>query len=580
MNSKRGFLRHIGLIIAVMLIIAPLIPAQAADVPRDKTLIIGFEGGPSQAPENFGLNATANNSQGVHQVMIESLYVLNYQTGKAVPWLAADTEKWNADFTAFDIPLRKGVEWNDGQPFTADDVVFSLKMFKAHPSLIFAAAIADGVKDVTATDPLTVHVVLNSANPRFVYDNFAVRIWGAVRIVPKHIWEGQDPETFNNFDLAKGWPVWTGPYKLVKASPTEFDFDRNDKWWGAKTGFQKAPAPQRVVFVDAGPEDRKAAALAANDVDGEPSLRIDLFAQVQSQNPSVIGWTKAAPSAWIDPCPGMLGFNTQKAPWNDADMRWAVSYALPKQKIADATSGGFGKLSPYNFPDYPALQSWLTENQDLLKKYDSTVFDLAKAKQIIESKGYKMGSDGFYQKDGADLSVNVLVKSEETITTPIIIASLQDAGINAAARSLTSASFYLAHDKGDFEIETTHVNCGSVTEPFSELNTLNSKWIKPAGQDQQPNIWGYKNPDYDKIVDAIGALPPGDPKEHALFRQALEIRLKDLPIISLSQQLRIVPYTTKYWTNWPTADNGYVHPPNWWQTFIIPLVNIKSASAS
>ena len=75
-------------------------------------------------------------------------------------------------------------------------------------------------------------------------------------------------------------------------------------------------------------------------------------------------------------------------------------------------------------------------------------------------------------------------------------------------------------------------------------------------------------------------LPPNDPQEHALFRQALEIRLHELPIISLSQQKRIVPYSTKYWTNWPTAENGYVHPPNWWQTFIVPLVNIKAAGSS
>ena len=98
MNSKRGFLRHIGLIIAVLLLVAPLIPAYAADVPREKTLIIGFEGGPAQAPENFGLNATALNSQGVHQVMIESLYILNYQTGKAEPWLEVykkPNESWN-----------------------------------------------------------------------------------------------------------------------------------------------------------------------------------------------------------------------------------------------------------------------------------------------------------------------------------------------------------------------------------------------------------------------------------------------------------------------------------------------------
>jgi peptide/nickel transport system substrate-binding protein len=273
-----------------------------------------------------------------------------------------------------------------------------------------------------------------------------------------------------------------------------------------------------------------------------------------------------------------LGFNTQKAPWDDPEMRWAVSYALPKQKIADALSNGFGQLAPYNFPDYPALQSWLTENEDLLKEYDSTVFDPDKAKQIIESKGYTMGGDGFYAKDGQHLSVNLLVKAEETIETPILIASLQDVGIDAAPRSLTTATFYQAQRVSDFEIEATHVNCGSVTEPYAELLTLHSKWIRPTGESSFPNIWRYNNEAYDAIVDQIGMLPANDPKEHELFRQALEIRLKELPIFAVLQQKRIVPYTTKYWTNWPTADNGYVHPPNWWQTFIIPLVNIKPAS--
>ena len=188
-----------------------------------------------------------------------------------------------------------------------------------------------------------------------------------------------------------------------------------------------------MIFVDGGPEDRKAAALADNEVDGEPSLRIDLFADVQSRNPHVIGWTKMPRMPGLTPAPVMLGFNTEVAPWNDPDMRWAISYALPKQQIADAGSGGFGQTSHYNFPDYPALQSWLTENQDLLDKYDSTVYDPDKAKALIESKGYVMGDDGFYAKDGEHLSVDVLVKSADTILPPIIIASLQDVGIDAAA---------------------------------------------------------------------------------------------------------------------------------------------------
>jgi peptide/nickel transport system substrate-binding protein len=578
MKSKHVFLRHIGVVVALLLAITPLTQVHSQDVPRNKTLIIGFEGGPAAAPENAGLNATALTSQGPNQIMIESLWVLNYQTGKSDPWLASGPEKWNSDFTVVDIPLREGITWSDGEPFTADDIVFSLNMYKAHPTLIFAGIIAAEVKSVEAVDKLTARITLNAPNPRFIYDNFSVRIWGSVRIVPQHIWEGQDPETFTNFDLAKGWPVWTGPYKMVKASATEFDYDRNDNWWGAKTGFQPLPAPQRVVFVDAGPEDRKAAALLANEVDGEPSLDIGVFQELQKQNASIIGWTKEAPNAWIDPCPSELGFNTQVAPWDDAEMRWAFNYALPKQKIADASTAGFGEPSNYNFPAYPALQEWLTENKDLFEKYDVNTFDPAKAKQIIEGKGYVMGSDGFYAKDGKKLSVDILVKAGEINVTTTVVAALQDIGIDAAPRALVDSSYFQARNVGDFQIEATHVNCGSVTEPYAELMTMHSKWIKPAGEIRSNNVWGWKNTEYDALVEKIGALPANDPEEHKLFRQALEIRLKELPLISLFQAKRLVPYSSKYWTNWPTAENGYVHPPNWWATFIIPLVNIKPVS--
>src|SRR5260221_3881984 len=295
MISKQVLLRHIGLIVALLLALTPLVQVHSQDVPRNKTVIIGFEGGPAPAPENQGLNATAASfNSGTNQIMIENLWILNYQTGKSDPWLASGPEKWNSDFTQVDIPLRDGITWSDGQPFTSDDIVFSLNMYKAHPTLLFGGPIAAEVKDVKAVDKLTARITLNAPDPRFIYDNFSVKIWGSTRIVPKHIWEGQDPETFTNFDLAKGWPVWTGPYKMVKATAGEFDYDRNDNWWGAKTGFQKLPAPQRIVFVDAGPADRKAAALAANEVDAEPQLDLGLFKDLQAKNPSIIGWTKDA----------------------------------------------------------------------------------------------------------------------------------------------------------------------------------------------------------------------------------------------------------------------------------------------
>jgi peptide/nickel transport system substrate-binding protein len=552
------------------------VAVSTGDIPREKTLIIGFEGGPHAAPEQSGLNPGATNSQGHHQVMIESLYYLNYQTGELIPWLAAEQATWNEDFTVVTIPLRDGIKWSDGEPFTAEDIVFTIDMLKANPTLSFADRVVD-VASAEAIDDVTVQITLNKTDPRFVVNAFGVRIWGAVRIVPKHIWEGQDPNTFNNFDLEKGWPVWTGPYKLVKATSTEFVFDRRADWWGAETGFQDLPAPERIIFVEAGPDERKAAALSANEVDGEPSLRIDTFNTVLEQNANAIGWTTEPPHAWIDPCPGVLGFNTRVAPWDDKDMRWAVNYALSKQEIGDAQTGGFGQPSPYNFPDYPALQAWLTENQDLLDQYGPTVYDPAKAKSLIESKGYVMGADGFYEKDGERLQVDILFKTEEPILPALVVSAFQEVGIDAAARALAGAAYFDARTTGDFEIETHHVACGSVVEPYDELNLFHSRWIMPIGERASNNIWGWSNAEYDQIVDEMQTIAPGAERQHELFRRALEIRLQELPIISLTQQRRVVPYSTKYWTNWPTAENDYHHPPNWWMNFLMLVVDIEPA---
>lgn len=493
-----------------------------------------------------------------------------------IPWLAAEQATWNEDFTVVTIPLRDGIKWSDGEPFTAEDIVFTIEMLKANPTLSFADRVVDVAK-AEAIDDVTLQITLNRTDPRFVVNAFGVRIWGAVRIVPKHIWEGQDPNTFNNFDLEKGWPVWTGPYKLVKATSTEFVFDRRADWWAAETGFQDLPAPERIIFVEAGPDERKAAALSANEVDGQPSLRIDTFNTVLEQNPNATGWTADPPHAWIDPCPGMLGFNTRVAPWDDKDMRWAVALALPNQQIGDAQTGGFGQPSPYNFPDYPALQAWLTENQDLLDQYDSTAYDPAKAKELIESKGYVMGADGFYEKDGERLQVDILFKTEEPILPALVVSAFQEVGIDAAPRALAGAAYFDARNTGDFEIETHHVACGSVVEPYDELNLFHSRWIKPIGERVSNNIWGWSNAEYDQIVDEMQTIAPGAERQHELFRRALEIRLQELPIISLTQQRRVVPYSTMYWTNWPTAENDYHHPPNWWMNFLMLVVAIEPA---
>ena len=83
-------------------------------------------------------------------------------------------------------------------------------------------------------------------------------MWDTLLIAPKHIWEKVDPMTFANFDLEKGLPLGTGPYRLVRSSETETVLDRRDDWWGAKTGFHALPEPERLIWIAVGGEDIRA----------------------------------------------------------------------------------------------------------------------------------------------------------------------------------------------------------------------------------------------------------------------------------------------------------------------------------
>lgn len=561
-----------------------------AEVERKNTLILGYEGGPAEAPGNanpFVPSFFPQVAAGLHQVYQESLFYVNYETGEIEPWLA-EGFAFNADATELTLKIRKGVEWSDGQPFTAGDIAFTFNLLKNNPDLIESGApggVSKLVASATASDDSTVVVKFTTPSPRYVLEHLAIQIWGAFTVVPEHIWKDQDPKTFLNWDLAKGWPVFTGPYRPTKATATEFDFERRDDWWGAKTGFKLLPAPKRIIFIDQGPEDRRVAQLSDNEVDGEPGIGLGNFRVAQARNPKLIGWLKDPPYAWIDPCPNMFEFNTLARPWDDPEMRWAVSYAIDKQALANVTNEGAGLVAKWLFPDYAALTGLLNANQDVFSQYPTDKLDPAKAASIIESKGYKKGADGIYVgSDGKRLKLRLLMKSPATggvgwgIATSQLVQDLNGIGIEVSPNLLGDNAYHQAASVGDFDGRMYTV-CGSVADPYATLSLFTGDRVKPAGEPLPLNVPSgrWTNSEYSALVDQIGRLVPGDPQIATLTHDALVIFQRELPAIPLYQQLRLVPYSTTYWTNWPTKENNYFHPPNWWMSFLRVLTELKPA---
>lgn len=559
---------------------------QLAAVPRAQTLILGFEGGQVPSPDIGNPYVPARwpmISAGLHQAMFESLFYLNYETGKLEPWLAQGFS-FSRNARVLTLKLRKGVRWNDGRAFTARDVAFTFNMLRKNPTLINGPDMQRWLRSVRVVNPTTVRLTFTAPSPRFVLDFLSVQIWGGIIIVPEHVWKGKNPATFKNFNLSKGGPVATGPYKLVQASSTRFVYDRDDNWWATKTGFHRLPAPKRLIFVEQGPEDRSAALLRSNQVDGLPKLGLGSFKAAKARNRRVIAWFQSPPYAWVDPCPNFFEFNTTVEPWDDAQLRLAVALTVDKQKMANLMNEGKGFKARFPFPAYAPLNKLLNQNNDLFRRYPVGSFLPNRAAQIFQSKGYRKSGRFWQDSSGKRLSIEVLMQSPAEggpawgIATQLFQQYFEQAGIEMRPKVMSVSAYQDAASLGQFQGRMAWL-CGSVTDPYKTLDAFHARRAVAVGTrtDYDKGAGRWKNAAYSRLVDRIGNLQPGDRRINPLFRQALGIFLRETPVFGVQQAIRIVPYNTTYWRNWPTAQNNYIHPPNWWMTTHQVLLRLRPA---
>ncbi|MDE2814839.1 MAG: ABC transporter substrate-binding protein, partial [Gemmatimonadota bacterium] len=215
-------------------------------VPRNRTLIIDCAeantcAGQIQDYNSFNPFIPGGISRIGFNFLYEPLYFFNAyeENSELVPWIA-ESHHFNEDYTELVVKIRPGVEWSDGHPWSAHDFAFTINMLVEHaPQLMHSTDMATWVEEAVALDSLTAHVALKAPNPRFLFSYFVHSGDQGVPIVPKHIWEDEDPLTFANFDLQKGWPVLTGPYSIARSEPAQRIWDLREGWWAEKLGFQE-----------------------------------------------------------------------------------------------------------------------------------------------------------------------------------------------------------------------------------------------------------------------------------------------------------------------------------------------------
>jgi peptide/nickel transport system substrate-binding protein len=274
-------------------------------------------------------------------------------------------ESWteSPDGLVYEFKLRQGLQFHNGDPFTAEDVQFSFQRYKGAS----AKLLHDRVKAVEVVDPHRVRFVLHAPWPDFLafYANLAT---GAAWVVPKKYIEQVGEYGF------KRQPIGLGPYRFVRLEPgVELVVEANERYW------RKQPSIKRIVFKGVPERTTRLAMLKSGEVDicytmvGDEAAAIKADPKLRlAQVISATTWWLEFPQQW-DP----------KSPWHDPRVRLAVNLAIDRQAINEAERLGLSRLTGSIIPR--ALEFALP-----LEPYP---YDPAQAKRLLAEAGYPNGFD-------------------------------------------------------------------------------------------------------------------------------------------------------------------------------------------
>ena len=553
--------------------------ADVKQVPRNRTMVLSFAGtGAAEGRwtdyELWSPYSLGANMQNGGLLFYEPLYYYSAFADKWIPWLAED-HQFSPDFKQMTYKIRSGIKWSDGQPFTAEDVAFTLNSLRElGPKVTRGNEVQQAVADAKATDPTTLVINFKLPSPRWnLYMAYGAGL--GIYPVPKHIFEKVDDwSKFTFYDPEKGWPVSTTQWKVVHSSPQQKLIDRKDSWWAAERGMSRLSKVERLVYIAYTTETAAAQLFISNQLDCSLDVRPATMEQILAQNPKVTTWTgNEKPYGYTDQWPTQLMINNEKTPFNDKDVRWAISYFIDRDKVVQIGNRGAGSRSPLPIPNTPAIRPYFEKMKEPLSTFDTNEFNPTKGAQLLEGKGYRKGADGMWvNAQGEKITLPINGWAVFSDIGPVISEMLKQQGIDATYQ--TPPDHFDQLNKGAYTAALDGVG-GSWVDPYFHMRNFQTS---SALGSVPVNRSRWKNDEYDKLVDQFVQTPLTE-KEKLLdtFAKAMEQWLPNLPVPQITEWYHRIPMNQTYWTGWPTNKDPYVNSAFWHWTFPLMLEKFEPA---
>jgi len=609
-------------------------PEKVADVmgtfPRRETFIARILTGRVGTPDNFNLHVGWKwQDRGIQNLADEPLWSVDFATGKIINGLADGDAKYSADFTECTIPLRKGVAWNTGRPFTAADVVFTVEANKKFSKFNAHSFFVDNVESATAVDDHTVKFLLKKGNSRF-HTTFLDR-WGCSRIMPKHVFEKEaDPTQFPDNPY-----VGCGPYKLHSFDPQGnwTAWVKRDDWAKSPTGIMYGePKPKYIIYQAFDNEGAQILAQLTHQLD-VAELSADGLKALLAQSKTSRAYQPTFPFVVNnDPCITGILFNTARAPFDNVDVRWALVLAIDIVEYTSIAVDSTGTLSPVHVPHlgpYPTM--YIKPMQDWLKSFTLDVgngekfapYDADAPKRVAayaKSRGYVFPDTPEFQaqafglgwyKFAPDVAEKLLIKNgfkrdankkwlmpdgkpwkivfmcgttlsnHDARNAAAAVQQWKKFGIDASILNTENGDGLGA--TGDFDVSgawPAQEPWGAGPDLYRVLDRWNSAYKKPLGERTQGHYSRWTTPAMDDIIKKLRETDPF--KTDAVISvgtEGLKEAVKNMPGVPTYGYIGFVGWDQHYWTNWPGSENAYNQPYTHWPNFKYTTPFLKPSGA-
>ena len=510
---------------------------------------------------NYPLNSSAFS---VFSFIYEGLIEENGLTAELEPALA---ESWSIspDKRRITFTLREGLKWSDGEPLTADDVVFS------YNEIYLNEKIPAGIRDILrigSTGAFPSVKKLDSRRVEFtVPEPFApfLRYTGGIPILPAHALRQSvySTDTNGNPKFLSTWGTDTDPKKIIGNGSYRMEsytpsqrvvFQRNPYYWRKDAQGNSQPYIERIVLQIIESTDSQLIGFRSGEMDSlgvTPEAFSLLKREEKRGNYTIYNGGPESGSRFV-------GFNLNRARNNRGEpfvdpikSRWfntlafrqAVAYAIDRETMKNNIYRGLGELqhSPIG------IQSpYYLSPEEGLKVYR---YNPQKAKQLLLGAGFQYNSQGqLLDWDGNRVKFTILVKSEEKSRVDAAVQiqkDLSNIGIKADLQVLSFNTTIQKLSRRDWECYVGGFS-GSGIEPHSGFNIWSSQGLlhqfNQGPQSGEPPIQNWQVSDWEREIDSLftaGVQELDESKRKQIYGRFQQIVAEQVPFFYLVNSLSL-----------------------------------------